>query len=164
MQRLNIFLGHPTYGLAVVLSTLLAASGIGSEITQRVPPHRRARLLAALLGVLLAAGLFTQPALAAFRASDIAARVAVAVALLAPMGLVMGMPFAAGMGRASRSHGTLTPWFWGINGAASVFASVLAVVVSLFSSISTTFWLGVAVYGVAALAFNATPGAEGADR
>src|SRR3972149_7480177 len=36
MQRLNIFLGHPTYGLAVVLFSLLISSGIGSFASERL--------------------------------------------------------------------------------------------------------------------------------
>src|SRR3989442_2764852 len=36
MQRLIIFLGHPTYGLSVVLFSLLLSSGMGSYSTVRV--------------------------------------------------------------------------------------------------------------------------------
>ena len=45
----------------------------------------------------------------------------------------------------------LTPWLWGINGAASVLCSVLAIVVALSAGITASFWFGVACY-VAALA------------
>ncbi len=47
MQRLVIFLGHPTYGLSVVLFSLLLSSSLGSYLTQRVSradvPLARAR-------------------------------------------------------------------------------------------------------------------------
>ena len=36
MQRLVIFLGHPTYGLSVVLFSLLLSSSLGSYLTQRL--------------------------------------------------------------------------------------------------------------------------------
>ena len=36
MQRLIVVLGHPTYGLTVVLFTLLLAGGAGSYLTNRV--------------------------------------------------------------------------------------------------------------------------------
>ena len=36
MQRLIIALGHPTYGLSVVLFALLLSSGIGSYLTRAV--------------------------------------------------------------------------------------------------------------------------------
>jgi hypothetical protein len=41
---------------------------------------------------------------------------------------------------------TPTPWFWGINGAASVLASTLAVACSLAFGISTTLTIGALCY------------------
>ena len=85
MQRLNIFLGHPTYGLVVVLFTLLLAGGLGSELSQRAGQGRHLLLLLTLLGVLIAAALVTPPLSAAFRGSSTAARIAVAITLMAPL-------------------------------------------------------------------------------
>jgi len=51
------------------------------------------------------------------------------------------------------SREALAPWLWGINGATSVLASVLAVVIAMASGISSAFWTGVASYGVALAAF-----------
>ncbi len=164
MQRLNIFLEHPTYGLAVVLFTLLLAGGLGSECAQRTRRSRHQWLLLTLLGVLIATALLTQPLLAAFRGSSTAVRITVAVILMTPMGMVMGMPFATGMARAAGTYPGLTPWFWGINGATSVCGSVLAVTISLFSSISTTYWIGVCCYTLAVTAFMAMSRGRGLPR
>ena len=41
MQRLIIALGHPTYGLSVVLFALLLSSGLGSFLTQSVTTRPR---------------------------------------------------------------------------------------------------------------------------
>jgi hypothetical protein len=41
---------------------------------------------------------------------------------------------------------TPTPWFWGINGAAGVLASVLAVALSIAFGISTALMLGATCY------------------
>ena len=79
----------------------------------------------------------------AFR--DHAGRIAIAVRLLAPIGLLMGMPFAIGMG-AARSPGATTAFLWGINGATSVCASVFGVVIAVFFGISTSFWIGTLAY------------------
>jgi hypothetical protein len=54
---------------------------------------------------------------------------------------------------------TLTPWLWAINGAMSVLASVLGVVIALGWSISTAFWVGVFCYGTAAIAYRRALGA-----
>jgi uncharacterized integral membrane protein len=45
---------------------------------------------------------------------------------------------------------SLTAWLWGINGAASICAAVLAVVISSSRGISVAWWTGVAAYIIAA--------------
>ena len=73
--------------------------------------------------------------------------------LLFPAGLMMGMAFPLGMKLASATGRALTPWLWGLNGAASVLASVLGVCIALTWSISTAFWAGWLCYLVGWLAF-----------
>jgi hypothetical protein len=46
----------------------------------------------------------------------------------------------------ARHDRTPTPWFWGINGAAGVLASSLAVACSIAFGISTTIGIGAACY------------------
>ncbi len=155
MQRLNIFLGHPTYGLVVALFTMLLASGIGSGLSGRVRRDRHGWLLVALLAVLVVTGLLTPGLLISWRGAATSLRIAAAMAVLTPMALLMGMAFPVGLARAARDHAVSLPWFWGVNGATSVCASVLAMVISLFGGISVAFWTGVAAYFVAALAYRA---------
>jgi spermidine synthase len=152
MERLIVFLGHPVYALSVVLFTLLLASGLGSYSVQRVPDDRLAeavpRRLAVLLGVLLLFGLITPSAVALLQGASTPVRVMTAIGLLAPIGLFMGMPFPMGMRAASGDSRSreLTPWLWGMNGATSVLASVLAIVVAMGFGISTSFWVGFGCY------------------
>jgi hypothetical protein len=155
VQHLMIFLGHPTYGLTVALFTLLVAGGAGSWIVQHAKLTRPARSmvgrLAVLLLVLLIMMLATPIITSSFQSSETPVRIVVAVLILAPMGLVMGTAFPLGMRWASSSAADLTPWLWGINGATSVCASVLAVVISLAFGISVTLRVGFAAYVVATL-------------
>jgi hypothetical protein len=150
MQRLIIFLGHPTYGLSVVLFALLLAGGLGSRLTQRIGEggltSAAIACLALLLVVLVSFGALTPYLITAFRGATTPGRIAVATAILFPLGLVMGMAFPIGMKVAARRSAAITPWLWGINGAASVCASVLAVAIALGSSIAVAFWTGVACY------------------
>src|SRR5712672_4669862 len=61
MQRLMVFLGHPVYGLSVVLFTILLFGGIGSTtVGARFPrPAAIAGRVVALLATLALAGLLT---------------------------------------------------------------------------------------------------------
>jgi hypothetical protein len=158
MQRLIIALGHPTYALSVVLFGLLLSSGAGSYLTARVPDDevRRAgaRRLLLLLAVLVIFGAVTPAVVRATAAASTPMRIAAALALLFPIGIVMGTAFPLGMKLASVRAATLTPWLWGLNGAASVFASVLSVCIALTWSISAAFWTGCLAYVMAYLAFR----------
>jgi MFS family permease len=157
MQRLIIALGHPTYGLSVVLFALLLSSGIGSALTQgvttRMAPAAGRRRLIVLVAVLALFGAITPAVTRAIEPMTTAVRIAVAVALLFPAGLFMGMAFPLGMTLAADRARSLTAWFWGLNGAASVLASVLSVCIALTWSISAAFWTGWLCYLVALIAF-----------
>jgi hypothetical protein len=173
VQRLTIFLGHPVYSLSVVLFSLLLASGAGSlstaGLTWNSGSSRPAVLrVAALIVVLLAFGVLTPVAVRQFEASSTPIRVLVSVGTLLPLGFFMGMAFPIGMGRALADAPLLAPWLWAVNGAASVCASVLAVVIALGAGISAAFWAGVACYCGALAALFWTRGRararSGADR
>jgi len=157
MQRLIIFLGHPTYGLSVVLFSLLLSSGLGSFSIGRVGnPEQGGKAivpLILLLTVLALFGVLTPPLIRQFRESATVVRILVATGILSTLGFFMGMAFPLGMRSASLRSPSLTPWLWGINGAASVLASVLAIVISLGSGISTAFWTGSLCYALGAVAF-----------
>jgi hypothetical protein len=157
LQRLTVFLGHPTYGLTVVLFTLLLSAGLGSSLTERatVRPQRPWPLVAIPL-VLMAAGSIIPWLTTWFQGLDNGWRMAIAAVVTFPMGLVMGTAFPVGMKLAAARAPTLASWLWGINGAASVCASVLAVTIALGSSISGSFLCGVASYLLALAAFAAS--------
>lgn len=157
LQRLVVFLGHPSYALSVVLFSLLVSSSLGSYLTggaedRDLGRSGRARILL-LLVVLVAFGLLTPRLIPVFRGSITGVRILVATGILLPLGLFMGMPFPLGMKLAAERSRSLTPWLWGINGATSVCASVLAVAIALSAGISAAFWTGLLCYAAALLAF-----------
>ncbi len=164
MQRLIIFLGHPVYSLSVVLFTLLLSSSLGSFLTRGAPVDpavssqpqgsRRAMLrLGVLVGVLALFGLLSPFLVEHFQSQATPVRIAIAVFTLFPLGAMMGMAFPLGMQLAHSKSASLTPWLWGMNGAASVCASVIAVAIALACGISAAFWTGVVCYLLALFAF-----------
>ena len=57
--------------------------------------------------------------------------------------------------RAASAHpDSPTAFLWGINGAASVCASVLGVVIALFFGISAAFWAGALAYAMAIVSMS----------
>lgn len=148
MQRLIIFLGHPVYGLSVILFTLLLSGGLGSFCVGAV---RNPKMLSFLLIATLAVvGMFTPDVTGSLKNCGVGMRIIGSVAMIAPAGFFMGMMFPLGMMQVG-AYRELQPSFWTINGSASVFASVLGVAFSMAFGISATYWLGVACYVVCAV-------------
>jgi hypothetical protein len=156
MQRLVLFLGFPTYALSVVLFALLIFTALGSLLSSRWSDPRRGLMIAMAAGAVLigvgAVGL--QPLLRELLDLSFAARVAVSVALLAPLGLVLGMAMPIGLGRLSELHPQGVAWAWGVNGITSVLASVLGVAVAITAGFVATTVLACLCY-IGALAHAA---------
>jgi hypothetical protein len=155
IQRLSIFLGHPVYGLAVGLFGLILSTGLGSLLSDVVPLTNARRLVAwcGLIALYLGSLPFwLSRVVLAFEAQTIGGRAIVAIAMIAPAGLLMGFGFPTGMRLVNRIDQRPTPWFWAINGAAGVLAASIAVMVSIAFSISASIWTGAACYLLLAVA------------
>jgi hypothetical protein len=156
MQRLLVFLGHPIYALSVVLFTLLIGGGLGSFSSTWLFREGRLRPLWGLglvILVLAVFGFLTPRLTTALAAASTPVRVATAAGILLVIGVFLGLPFPLGMRAATAHRAELAPWLWGINGAASVLCSVLAIVVALSAGITASFWLGVVCYAGALIAY-----------
>lgn len=167
IQRFVLFLGFPTYALSVVLFALLVFTGLGSLLSTRAGADPRRALVTALAAAaamiaLMAFGL--QPLLRELIDLPFALRIALTVALLAPLGLALGMAMPLGLRRLEGLYPRGVAWAWGINGVASVLASVLAIAVAIMLGFTAATLLALACY-LAALVHAAVgrwPAQEGA--
>ena len=152
MQRLMVFLGHPVYGLSVVLFTILIFSGIGSATVGGFAPRPGAVIgrIVALLTTLMVAGLLTPLVTTWARSEATDMRILVSVLLLAPPAFCMGMMFPLGLS-IWRRHSELLPFFWSANGITSMLASVLGMALSIEFGIAKTYALGTCLYVVCAV-------------
>ncbi len=160
LQRFILYLGNPAYAFTGVLFALLVFSGLGSQLSRRLPLRLMLSLLAilAILEPLILSWLF-----AATLGLPLALRLLVAVLSLAPLGFLMGVPFPAGLrllmsgGGAHADEGQNGPvqqsicWAWAVNGAASVVAPILAALLALSYGFRLVLWLGAVCYGMALL-------------
>jgi SAM-dependent methyltransferase len=152
MQRLMVFLGHPVYGLSVVLFTILLFGGIGSVTVGAHFPRPGAVIarVVALLTTLVAAGLLTPWFTTWARSEATDMRILLSVLLLAPPAFCMGMMFPLGLS-IWRRHSELLPFFWSANGITSMLASVLGMALSIEFGIAKTYALGLGFYVVCGL-------------
>jgi hypothetical protein len=164
IQRLVLFLGHPTYSLSVTLFALLVASGLGSLAAGRSTAPR-GRLQAALVAALAVLALFHATALgplfAAFEGASLAVRAAWTVVALAPLGFCLGAFLPLGL-RAlvplSAHPREYVAWGFAVNGFFSVVSSVLATILSMAFGFRAVLALAVAIYAIGVAAFWRVPG------
>jgi SAM-dependent methyltransferase len=150
---LSVVLGNPTYTFATVLATLLLATGTGSLAGGRLAgagPSALALTFIALVGGLLGLLLARSWLLAALVGQPLPLRVLGTATVIAPLGLLMGLPMAAGVALIGARR-DLMLWGWALNATFSVLASVAAVYLAMEKGISFTFALGAACYLAAGL-------------
>ena len=157
IQRYIVFLGHPTYGLSVVLFSLLLFTGIGSAISARLGGDLATRVRLPLLGVALlglGTAFFVPPLLVHVAVWPEAARMTLAGALIAPLATCMGMIFPTGVRLLTKSdREDAVAWMWGVNGFCAVVASVVGMLVATAFGYTAVLVLAVAAY---ALTFAST--------
>jgi hypothetical protein len=148
LQRFGLFLGHPNYALSVVLASLLVASGLGSlwsgSIGRRLGAPRFAAY--ALCVVVLAEYAFALPRLPALVGLPFPAKVAIAAALIAPIGVLLGTFLPRALELLKRENPHLVPWAWGVNGIFSVMAPILSVGFSMSWGINALLLAALPIY------------------
>ena len=141
LQFFGVFLGHPIYAMGVCLFSLILSSGAGSLASGRfrLETGSRVAIWGVILGgyLLVAQGGLT-PLFAATASQGLPVRMLICLAVVLPAGFLMGFAFPTGMALVQRVDSEPTPWFWGINGATGVLASVIAVMISMAFGINVT--------------------------
>jgi hypothetical protein len=152
LQRLAVYLGHPSYSTTVVLGSLLVGAGFGASLAGHIAESRR-RLVGLLVPLVVGGTVFLLIWLAEKTiGQSFSVRVAISVTALTLAGAMMGMPFPLGMAKFDDRDRS---WYWAINGATSVLASVLALVIALIAGFAVVLGCAVASYLIAALTMPA---------
>jgi hypothetical protein len=155
VQRLVLLLGYPTYSLTVTLFALLAFAALGSFSTRNLAPVRRN--VAYFAGALSALGVghfFFDAALErALLPAPLAVRAVAAVALLAPLGMVLGAFLPSGVRALGQRDSDAIPLGWAANGTMSVVGTVLAVILSTIIGFRGVLGIALALYWLAVLVF-----------
>jgi spermidine synthase len=149
LQYFSVYLGHPTYSLGVCLFSLILASGLGSLASDWLKLNTRAKLLVWGCMVVLYLMVMERVLPSIFQATtnrERLVRIGITLAAIMPLGFLLGFAFPTGMRLVSAIDTQPTPWFWGINGATGVLASVLGVIFSMSFGINVTMLISAACY------------------
>ena len=158
IQRFILFLSHPLYTVAIVLSSFLIFAGLGSSYSKRLAAMMgycktaRYSIYAVLLFGLVY--LLTLDHLFGFLVTQATLmKIAASVVLIAPLAFAMGMPFPMGLSELGRHSEGLLPWAWGVNGCASVISAVAATLVAIHFGFTVVIVMALLFYLVASLLF-----------
>ncbi len=155
IQKLTLFLGRPAYAFQVVLFSMLVFSGIGSFFTGTFMPSNKGIvkkayiiLAATSLGIFLWA--FILPKLIyGYMYLDILKKVLLSIAFLAPLAVLMGMPFPTGLRITSALSDRDVIWMYGINGAGSVIGAIVGMLIAFSYGYSYSLFAGGIIYSLA---------------
>ena len=143
IQKYTLFVGPPLLALLTVLTTMLLASGCGSQAASRFAP----RTVFTAIALLLVAEILVWPHLTgALATMPLTARIAIAAVLIAPLGFFLGMPFP----KAAARVGELVDWGFAVGGVASVIGSTLIVLVAFIQGFAVALTCALLAYLLAA--------------
>ena len=159
IQKFVLFLAHPLYAVAVVLCAFLVFAAAGSWLAGQwqgteirnsyLPVGISVMATIALTYLVILPGIFE----ALMHLPD-TAKIAVSIALIAPLAICMGMPFPTGTMRLANIAQDSIPWAWAINGFASVVGAVLATLLAIHLGFAAVIILAVLIYGLGAVALG----------
>ena len=161
IQKFILFLSHPLYSVAVVLSGFLLFAGIGSAWSEKLSSilagTGRSSVAIAVCGIALLAlvYVFLLPLVfQKFIGYPDAVKILMSITLIAPLAVAMGMPFPLGLKQVAITAPDFVPWAWGINGFASVASAVLATLLAIEFGFNVVIVLALVLYAIAALLFS----------
>ena len=155
IQRLSVLLSNPIYALGVLLFTLIASTGIGSFLSDRLPLIKAPWIfvfpIVTALTILVVASLLNQ-FISILIPTSLGNRIAIAVVLISPIGLLLGMFFPTGMQIVRSNSPEEIPWYWALNGIFGVLFSAIAVFISIYFGISQNFYIAAFCYATTTIA------------
>jgi len=158
IQKFVLFLHHPLYATATVITGFLIFAGLGSLWSGKVATKKlyRRNLKMAVIGIAILSVsylLFFSMLPPALLSLSLVSKIILSILLIAPLAFLMGLPFPLALSSLGDNNTSLIPWAWGINGCASVISAILATLLAIHAGFSTVIMLAVLLYGVALISF-----------
>jgi hypothetical protein len=167
IEKFSFYLESAPASFGIVLSCMLVFSGAGSLSASRFARAPYGGVLKALPVVAAGFAFFAFALDRLFMASaglPVPAKVAAAVAIVAPVAFAMGRFFPLGIESAGESSVSLVPWAWAVNGAFSVISTPIAKIFSIASGWKIVFAAAFLLYISTMATFPQTAASRGPRR
>ena len=151
IQRFILFLGSPVVSMSVFLVTLFIGMSIGSFYSNRFSGNEIGYKIG-IFSLMIGAAIILYSVLLSYLFGfligyEFIVKVIAAAMLVLPLGFLLGIPFPSGIRLLKQKEkGFLIPWMWGINGAASVLGSVLAVAAAIIAGFTSAQFISAGCY------------------
>ena len=150
-------IGYPLYAFSTVIFALLVSSAIGSVYSFKLGISPEKRWAVPFLGVLTTGLCLYIVYPHAFNMGlqlPLPGRIAVAFALIFPLGFFLGMPFPLGILAIRQMPRGAVAWAWSMNGLFTVVGGIGSVLLSIFFGFNISLLVAFAIY-LAAFSFFA---------
>jgi len=152
LSQFTLFLGQPVYTYAVVLASLLCCTGIGSYLAghfRSEPGRMISRIIPLIVVALTVTALATPWIFSVALGWSLPLRILLAIMILVPLGVLLGMPFPTGLRLVSQEAPALVPWGWGVNGFFTVIGTVIALILAMTWGFKVVLLIGGCSYMLA---------------
>jgi hypothetical protein len=157
VQKMILPLEMPSYAVAAVLASILISSGIGSLVSYRVPSLRTPSITMIISILVMVYSLLLPFLSGIISPHPMVFKLLLVFFILLPLGLLMGIPFPAGLKILGESYEPLIPWAWAINGCLSVLTPLLAIMLAMVVGFRSVLWAGAGAYLLAFLTYFFLP-------
>lgn len=141
IQMFMKLIGFPTYTYATAVFSMLLGAGLGSAASARLQSDSLKQLRIPFFAALVCIALvlvFRDPIFHVALQADLAVRIAIAVAMLLPVGFFLGMPFPIGITLAKDKPEGTVAWCWAMNGLCTIVGGLLSVILSIYLGFTIT--------------------------
>jgi len=163
IQKFLLLLGTPILALTVILFSILLSTGIGSYLSGRLFPKAPVKAVSIsipiLVGMVLLYYFFLQDIIYSSIALEISQRISLSIALLFPVGIVMGFQFPSiiriayspnltdpNSVQSDKEKNTIVTLLWGVNVIASVLGTITTVISSMTIGFNGNLLIAVGLY------------------
>ncbi len=156
IQRFILFFGNPVYAVALVIGTMLIASGAGSYYSSRLALKRSVmkKIFLITISILLLYSFFLSTFLQKGIGFSIGLKLLISIIIIAAPSLLMGIPFPMGLKLLAAIEEKNIPWAWGINGCLSVISAALAALLAVEAGFTVVLLFAALAYAICLLAIN----------
>lgn len=149
LQKFSVFVGGPVYSMAITLASILVFAGVGSFVAQLFRRRPGNCLVAVIVVLMMLIGgeiFLVDRVIGQLIGLNLHMRWLITILAVAPLAIVMGMPFPTGLRLLQQFDESMRPWAWGINSCATVIGSILCVLLSIHAGFTSSILAAGAIY------------------